>query len=266
MPDFIYEVPQIELAIWFAAAAVAVAFFGIIIVKPILRLIIGREPEINEKIAYATSSVSLFYGLLLGLLTVSAYQNQERIAGAIMNEAAAVGALYSDMNAYPEPIRSDMRAMLRDYVLFTIHKDWPAHRQGEVIDGGANRANAMRQTLASFEPTTTAEEILHRETISSLQAFTGYRQQRLTGVVTSIPQVLWYAVLVGAAVNIVLMLMLRMRPISHFVLGAISTFFLGVVLFVIITLDDPLRGAGGLGPEPFERLWDRQMRWDEPQA
>ena len=265
MPDFIHDVPQLDLARWFAFAALFLAFAGVFFVKPVLRLIIGREPDINAKIGYATASVSLFYGLLLGLLTVSAYQNQDQVETSILNEAAAAGALYSDMNAYPEPIRSNVREMLRDYVLYTIHKDWPAHRRGEVLVGGANRADAMRQLLASFEPVTQSEVILHRETISSFQQFSGNRQDRLNGVTTRIPDVLWYAVLVGAIVNVVLMLMLSMRPIPHFILGAINTFFLGVVLFVIVTLDDPLRGSAGLGPEPFELLWERQMQWDEPQ-
>jgi hypothetical protein len=39
-----------------------------------------------------------------------------------------------------------------------------------------------------------------------------------------------------------------------------------VVLFVIVALDDPLRGEAGLGPEPFELLWETRMIWDESQA
>ena len=47
-------------------------------------------------------------------------------------------------------------------------------------------------------------------------------------------------------------------------LGTITAFFLGVILFVIVALDDPLRGESGLDPEPLQLLWDRTMVWDEP--
>jgi hypothetical protein len=55
---------------------------GLIVIKPILRLLIGAGPDFNESIGYATSGVNLFYGLLLGLLTVSAYQNSEGRPGS----------------------------------------------------------------------------------------------------------------------------------------------------------------------------------------
>jgi hypothetical protein len=265
MPDFVKQIPQDDLALFIALLAVAAVSFGVFVVKPILRLFIGRgDPTINEAIGYGTQSFSLFYALLVGLLTVAAYQNKERVEQAILAEAAAVGTLYSAMDSYPEPLRSEVKSMLRDYVLFTVHKDWPAHRQGEILDGGSNRANAMRQRLAGFEPANVSQEIVHRETFRAFQDFGAARQLRLNGVITRIPAVLWYAVLVGAVINLLILILFRIRLVAHLVLGTISAFFLGVVLFVIVVLDDPLKGDSGLPPMPFEQLWDRQMVWDEP--
>ncbi|OSP54416.1 DUF4239 domain-containing protein [Pseudoruegeria sp. SK021] len=266
MTDILYDIPQTQLAIWFAVVAVGVTFLGLLLVKPLLRMLVGRSPDLNDTISHSTAMVSLFYGLLIGLLTVAAYQNRERVDQSIRNEAGAVGALYSDLGSYPEPIRSDVKAMLRDYTLYTIYRDWPAHQQGETLNGGANRADAMRQRLASFAPGTVSSEIVHREVMSRFQEFSSFRQQRLNGVTTKIPAVLWYAVMVGAAINIMLLLMLRIRLVPHFVLGTINAFFLGMILFVIVALDNPLRGERSLQPTAFQTLWDRQMIWDEPQS
>ena len=264
MPDFVYNIPAATLGLYFALIGVAVIFFGLLVVKPVLRLLMGTGPEFNHTVNFATSGFSLFYGLLLGLLTVAAYQNSERVKEGILSEATTLGVLYADMSSYPEPMRSDLKSMMRDYVLFTIYKDWPAHKNGELLNGGFNRADAMRRELARFEPQSVREEILHAEVISSFQRFSEARQRRLTGVVTEIPNVLWYAVLVGAAINILLIIILKMRVVQHFVLGTITAFFLGVILFVIISLDQPLRGEAGLEPEPLHLLWERAMVWDEP--
>jgi hypothetical protein len=264
LPDFIFDIPVRDLAIYISLITVGAMFVGLVVIKPILRLLFGAGPEFNQTLGSATSGFSLFYGLLLGLLTVAAYQNSERIKEGIMAEASSLGALYADMNSYPEPIRSDMKAMMRDYVLFTINKDWEAHRQGDILNGGFNRTNAMRQKLTAFEPETTGQQIVHAEVVSSFQSFTEARQQRLTGTITALPNVLWYAVLVGAAVNILLLVLLRMPLLQQFFLGSISAFFLGVMLFVIIVLDRPLRGESGLDPEPLQLLWERAMVWDEP--
>jgi hypothetical protein len=117
--------------------------------------------------------------------------------------------------------------------------------------------------LARFEPETEGQQIFHSEVIASYREFSSARQLRLVGVITKIPDVLWYAVLVGAVVNIFLIVLLKIRPVPHFVLGTITAFFLGVILFVIVTLDRPLRGESALGYGPFELLWERSMVWDE---
>jgi hypothetical protein len=264
MPEFVYDVPLRTLALWFAATAVVAVLVGLLVVKPILRLLLGGGPDLNDAISLGTAGFNLFYALLLGLLTVSAYQNNERVREYILREATAVGALYADMNAYPEPTRGEVKELLRDYTLFTVLKDWPAHREGEFLNGGAHRAEAMRQRLAAYEPATVSQEIFHRQTVAAFQEFTAARQARLTGVTVGIPPVLWYAVLVGALINVVLLVMLRIRLRQHLFLATVTAFFLGVILFVIVALDRPLRGESGIAPDPFELIWERQMIWDEP--
>jgi hypothetical protein len=263
VPNFVYDIPAGELATLFSIVAIGAVLIGILIVKPILRLLFGTGPEFNENLNFGAAGFNLFYGLLLGLLTVAAYQNNERVRQAIQAEATAIGSLYAGMRSYPEPVQSDVQALLRDYTLFTIEADWEAHRQGEILDGGDHRAEAIRQRLAGFEPETEGQAVLHAAMIASYQDFSEARQGRLAGVITEIPDVLWYAVLVGAVVSVLLFSMLKMRIHQQFLLGAITSFFLGVILFVIVSLDDPLRGAQGVKPEPLILLWDRQMVWDE---
>lgn len=263
MPEIVYSIPQIQLAIYFSLAAVAAMIFGLLVVKPLLRIFFGTGPDFNQNLNFGSAGFNLFYGLLLGLLTVSAYQNNSRVEDAIRAEASAIAVLYSDMDSYSEPTRSDVKAMLRDYVLYTVYRDWPAHQKGKFLDGGQNRANAMSQTLFGFEPAAGGQTVLHSAVIERLGEFNDARQQRLSGVTTAIPNVLWYAVLVGAAVSVLLIVLLRMRPHQQFLIGTISSFFLGVILFVIVTLDQPLRGESGLQPTPFLLLWNREMQWDE---
>lgn len=169
------------------------------------------------------------------------------------------------MSFYPEPLRTEMKSMLRDYALFTINVDWPAHRQGEIMNGGSNRLDAMRLRLAGYSPASAGQQIAHAEAMRAFGEMASARQRRLNGTITRIPDVLWQAVLAGAGLNM-LIIILRMKLVAHLVLGTISAFFLGVVLFLILYLDDPLGGDAGIDPGAFDRLWVRQMAWDEAPA
>ena len=266
MPEFVHDLPPDTLALMCIMLTVGATWFGILFVKPLLRLLVGGTPEVNQSIGYATSVFGLFYGLLVGLLAVAAYQNAERVERAAFTEAARLSTLYASLEAYPEPTRSEVREMMRDYVLYSIHRDWPAHADGRVTVGGAHRADAMRLRLAGFEPEGAAEAVVHSVVFESYQDFALARQERLAGVLTRIPDVLWYTLAAGAVVNIVLLVLLKLRPIPHLILGGLTSFFLGVMLFVIIALDDPYRGVTGLQPEALRLLWESRMAYDEPAA
>lgn len=263
MPDFVHHLPQVHLAIYFSLISVGSVIFGLLVVKPIFRIIFGTGPEFNQNLSFATAGFNLFYGLLLGLLTVSAYQNSEGVRRAIQAEALSLGVLYSDMETYPDPLRSDVRKMLRDYVQYTLHRDWDAHRHGDFLNGGGNRADAVRLRLARYNPETQGDFIVHSGVMTGVRDFTIARQERIAGVKIEIPDVLWYGVFVGAATNVLLLCLLKMRPRTQLMVGTITSFFLGVILFVIVTLDAPLRGVSGLEPSSLKLLWEREMKWDE---
>ena len=63
MPEFVYDVPTNTLAIWCSLIAVASIVIGVLVVKPVFRLLIGTGPDFNASVSYATAGFGLFYGL-----------------------------------------------------------------------------------------------------------------------------------------------------------------------------------------------------------
>jgi hypothetical protein len=263
MPDFIYQIPTTQLAIYSSLIFVGLTWFGIIFIKPFLRLLMGRQPHINDMVGQTTAGFSLFYGLLLGLLAVAVYQNYDDVRKSVFTEAAGLAAMYRDASRYPDPARSEVQGLLRDYTLYVIHKDWPAHRKGIIYMGGANRLDMIQYEILKFQPRTVSDELLHAQTLADFKEFVTARQARLVGVQTAIPGVLWYAVLIGALINILLIWMLDMRFFTHMLLGGIVSFFLGVMIFLIASMDNPMKGEVSVSPALYQALFDGMMKWDE---
>jgi len=90
------------------------------------------------------------------------------------------------------------------------------------------------------------------------------REQRLAAVTASIPRVLWYVVIIGAFVMIAFLWMLHMELVSQIILGGITAFFLGIMIFLIYAMDRPLQGAVSVPPDSFQSVYDLVMKWDEP--
>jgi hypothetical protein len=260
---FVANLPQEQLALYFSGFFVLFAWSGIILVRPFLRFWFRRQPNTNELVSYASSGFSLFYGLLLGLLSVAAYQSTRDVNDYASREALAISTIYRSAEAYPEPIRSEVQFLLRDYTLYVINKDWPAHREGTIPMGGEHRLQVLRQKFLAFEPQNKTQDIFHNEVLRYFNVLTGYRQQRLSGVSTSIPGVLWYVVAIGAFFNILFLWMLDIRFMPLLLLSGIVSFFLGVMIFLIYSLDHPLQGAVNVSPDAYQAVYDLVMKWDE---
>ena len=70
-------------------------------------------------------------------------------------------------------------------------------------------------------------------------------------------------VAIGALINIVLIWMLDMRFFAHMLLGGIMSFFLGVMIFLIASLDNPMKGEVSVTPASYRLVYDGLMVWDE---
>jgi Protein of unknown function (DUF4239) len=159
------------LVVYFPLFFVALAWGGIFLIRPFLRLWLRRQPGANDLVSYASAGFTLFHGLLLGLLSVATYQNTKDVGDNISREALGIGTIYRVSNGYPEPLKSELQANLRDYTQYIINKDWPAHRKGVIQLGGEHRLQVMREQLLGFEPTGKSQEILHTEVLKRASSF-----------------------------------------------------------------------------------------------
>lgn len=263
MWDWLYDLPIETLALYCAVLFVGLTWFGTIFIRPVLRLWLRNQPGSNELVSHASSGFGLLYGLLLGLLSVAAYQNMDRIQGYVGVEAATLGSLYRTVSAYPEPTRSEVQSLLRDFTLYVIHKDWPSQKKGRINPGGDRRLAVIERRLTDFEPQTKTQEILHDQALSGLRDLREARQSRIMGNWVAIPGILWFVVIVGAGVNMVLFWLLDARLRVHLFLGGIVSFFLGMMIFLVLAMDRPTRGEVSVATDAYQRVYDFVMRWDE---
>jgi hypothetical protein len=57
--------------------------------------------------------------------------------------------------------------------------------------------------------------------------------------------------------------MLEMRFFTHMLLGGIVSFFLGVMIFLIASMDNPMKGEVSVPPANYQLVYEVLMQWDE---
>jgi hypothetical protein len=128
---------------------------------------------------------------------------------------------------------------------------------GIVPSGGVQRAAAFHARLVTFEPQTKGQEAFHDAALRQFNTFFEYRRTRLYSVNSGIPPVMWLTVAVGAAINIILIWLFKLRLGVHLLLGGLISFFTATMICLIVLLDNPYRGEIGVSPEAFELIYDQ---------
>jgi hypothetical protein len=257
---WIYDIPTAKLAMLFAAVFVGFYWAGCFLLRPILRRFVRtRSGNSNEVVGYILSCFCVFYGLLLGLLAIAAFQNFSQVELNVAKEATALTALYHDIASYPEPHGQNLRWLLRDYCHYVIKYAWPAQKQGIIPEGGVPRVRAFQDKLLAYNPQTRREEIIHAEAIHQFNVFLEQRHLRLQSVTTGIPAVMWYVVAVGAVINLTMVWLFDMRFITQLFLGGMLAFYLGAMIFLIAAMDNPFRGEVSISSDPFIRVHNMMM-------
>jgi hypothetical protein len=258
---WIYDLPSWLAMTVFGAAFVGIFWLGIVTLSPIVRPWFHTEPGLNATLGDYLQYFGVIYGLLLSLLAVGTYENHADAEKAVVNEASALLALYRDVSGYPEPYRTDLRTLVRDYARSTIEDAWPQQRRGIVpLPGANNPVVAIYQRLTQFEPQTTGQQSIHEATLRQFDTFLQSRRERLYSVVSGMPHVMWYTVALGALINVTFLWLFDLRRGNHLLLGGLISFFTGAMICLIALLDNPFRGEVGVPPEAFQLAYQQMQR------
>jgi hypothetical protein len=256
---WIYNVPSFFVWGLFVIVFVGVCWLGTIFLRPSVERRLNQEGRLNEIMGDFLQYFGVIYGLLLGLLAVSTYQNHSDTERAVGAEASSLAALYQDVSAYPEPFRTDLRALIKEDTRYSIEVAWPVQRIGFVPVGGVQRASAIHRRLSSFQPQTKEQELLHEAALRQFNTYFENKRTRLYGVTASIPGVMWLTVGVGAAINMLLIWLFRLNLSVHLLLGGLISFFTATMICLIVLLDNPYRGELGVPPEAFQLIYEQLM-------
>jgi hypothetical protein len=249
---WIYDIPTPQLAVLISGVFVGFFWIGCFLFRPILRTFIRARSGTNDIVGYILSCFGVFYGLLLGLIAVAAYQNLNKAEENVSREAVALTALYQDLAAYQDPVRHELRDELRNYCSYVIETAWPQQRKGIILEEGRLKILAFRNSLHSFVPQTLHQVVFHAETLGEFDHYYEARRLRLHDVHSGIPAVMWYVVIVGAVINLAIVWMFDMRMISQLMLGGMLAFFMGTMIFLIAAMDNPYRGEVSVNPDAFQ--------------
>lgn len=240
---------------WLGAGA-ALLFFvvptllGSYFLQPFVVRLVRGEKDPNYPVALLLSCFSLYYGVLLALLSVAVFENYGKTEDAVAREASSLVALYRNVTGYPEAIRGPLIDLMRRYVAVeTEPAVWRAQYRGVVTTAGAPIVDEINRILVTARPERRGDDdALHRETLRQFSEFIERRHDRIQAGTTGIPSIIWHIVMIGAALNVFILWLFELGRRAHMILGGALMLFISLVIYMVAVLDEPFRGENGIAP------------------
>ena len=252
---WIYDIPLPVLGALFLAISVGLSTAGVLIMRPWSLKEFAHEEGWREHVVITLEGAFVFFGLLLALVTITAYENFRNARERVEAEAAELGSLYRDVSGYPQPLRGELQADLKAYVAYVIKDAWPQQARGIVPVGGVPLVTAFQDKLTAYNPVSQGEVALHGATLFKFNDFIKARRQRLHAVTIALPAAMWGVLIAGTLINIALSCLLPVASLKgHLLLSGAFASIIGLILFITAAMDNPFRGTFSVSPEAFETI------------
>jgi hypothetical protein len=248
------NLPGISGALSFGMFLVLATWLALVFVKPFLRIFVRRQVGANEVVGHSLSIFALLYGLLLGLLSISTYQSALLAEDNVVVEATSLAALHRNTQTYDEPFRGEAHKIILSYAQYLTADAWKEQQEGRLPVSGDKLMRELFDIIHGFVPTAESQKTIHADTIKLFDEIRHARLKRLAALIVGIPDVMWTLVWIGAAITIMLVLLLDIRFMLHLILSGVISFYLGIMIFLLISLDNPFRGDVGVSSEIFRAI------------
>jgi hypothetical protein len=209
--------------------------------------------------------VSAAYGLLLGLLVVTAVGHFNDVRTEAQKEASSLLALYDTLNVYALDTREPVQHDLVCYMRSIVHDEWPSMGRGTKLEAPRTLrfGDQLRAQLRTL-PTDGSGQASAYGRGANLVTEAGQSRQRLLFLTTpQIPAVLWVMIYVGAfLVFFLLALHYGARPGGLFVVLGSVIVLMTVVIAVLAMLDQPFSFGVRVQPSQMQQAIQLLQRGD----
>lgn len=207
----------------------------------------------NDRAGFILAVIGVIYAVLLAFVAVGAWERFQQAEARSYEEASALATIYRDADSFPQGGR--LRALLRSYVRSVVGDEWPRLRQGGSSRVSDQLLESTDRSIRALPVSSFGLQAIDAQMLSAMDTALIDRESRLTLDSTGINAVMWAVLVLGAFVTVAFTYLFGFDKtvMQQLMVGGLSL-MIGLVLFLIVSLDYPFRGSIAVGPEAFRAL------------
>jgi ABC-type multidrug transport system fused ATPase/permease subunit len=262
---WMYLIPNWLLCVIMLLTFTGVSMLGLWLTRPWVRSFRSHH---NEIVGFFMGGVGITYAVLLAMIAVAAWSNYTIVEGMVAQEADVTSEIFRKLELFPHPCRDNLCVMLHDSTAAVVSTEWPAMQHGNTDKRALLMATELFDAVRSFTPESETERKLQSEVLDRLDTLHAVRRNRTQAGSNGLAPVLWLVVIAGALLNILLSYLFQIENHRlHQTLTAVFSLSLGIIVYLIASLDHPLWGEVSVSPEPLAsvvEMMDHRLHPDTP--
>jgi hypothetical protein len=253
MTDLLINLPLWLVGLLIIGGAMLLAVGCMLALRPLIRRSVQEGH--NDVAGYVFAVVGTLYAVLLAFLVFAVWNQYQTAQDTASNESASIGALYRNVQIFPQPVRGGLSGEIRSFVRSVIADEWPALAHGHSSLTTRHDLNRIYLTFRQIQPRTNQETQTYAAALRALDDASQQRVLLIQESASSLQTILWFVLILAAIITICFSFLFFMENI--WVQGFITISLTGViaaVLFLLVVLDHPFAGAERISPADFVTL------------
>jgi hypothetical protein len=240
---WLYDLPNWLFGTLIVGVFTVIGLGGLYLTRPWVRRLHRTDHSHNDIVGFYLAAITVFYGITLGLVAVGTWETYSDVQNKVDHEAIAV-------------LQNDLRLNTRQ----VIDVGWPMQQRGIVPNNASGALADFQRDFMSFEPSTERQKILAAEAYRAFNELTQSRRARLNSVTAEMPGPLWTVLIAGAILSIATTWFFHTASFNmHFWMTILFSALIGLLIYLIASLDNPYRGRVSVTPEPLQRVYEQIM-------
>ncbi|MFI0817808.1 DUF4239 domain-containing protein [Streptomyces sp. NPDC021098] len=213
--------------------------------------------ETPDVLDYMIMMIGVVYAIVLGLAIAGVWESRGAAQDGVRTEAQALHEVSERVSVYPQPVRDRIRGDVDAYVRHVVTREWKVMvDHGELTDRGTDLLARLRHDVTLAKPQTDLQSQAYQPLVDQVAAVDDARGARQQNAGPTMPEVVWFGLLFGAAlvIGLVFTLQIRRSP-RELMLAVMFTALIIFLLYLVWDFDEPFGRTVGDATTPFTDLF-----------
>lgn len=228
------------------------AAIGVIVLERLIPA--KRRAPHNEVFGFVYAVMGVFYGVILGMVMVTAWNTLDTARSDTYTESDALLQLYWYGQSLPQPQGAKVEGLAKEYATVVIKVEWPMLARKEASLQAESLSIQLRDLVQAQQPTTPAAVVRFQQALEEATMLGDARGARIDLAEDGISGLLTAGIVLGGVITVGFAFLFGMKSTRVHVLVMFSlTLLVSFMLLITYQFSLPFAGAANVGPEKFQK-------------